>query len=71
MIERHIEERGLLNASHFAFRVRHNKTLQCMRLTDLVTLNLKNNISTVTVILDIEKAFETTWQLGFPCKSSK
>jgi hypothetical protein len=35
-----------------------------MRLTDHVTLNLKNNISTAAVFMDIEKAFDTKWHLG-------
>jgi hypothetical protein len=34
--------------------------LQCMRLTDNVTLNFNNNMSTVGLFLDIEKAFDTT-----------
>jgi hypothetical protein len=32
--QRHIEDKGLLNASQFGFRVCHSTTLQCMRLTD-------------------------------------
>jgi hypothetical protein len=61
---RHIEERGLLNAIQFGFRARHSTTFQCMKLTDHVTLNLNNNMSTAAVFLDIEKAFETTCHLG-------
>jgi hypothetical protein len=38
IVQKHIEERNLLNASQFDFRARHNTTLQCMRLTDHVTL---------------------------------
>jgi hypothetical protein len=34
IVERHIEEKRLLNASEFGFRVHHSTTLQCMRLTD-------------------------------------
>jgi hypothetical protein len=62
IFQRHTEERGLLNASEFGFRARHSTTLQCMRLTDYVTLNLRNNVSTAAVLLDIEQAFDTTWQ---------
>jgi hypothetical protein len=36
--QRHIEERGLLNSNQFGFRARHSTTLQCIRLTDHVTL---------------------------------
>jgi hypothetical protein len=61
---KHIDERDLLNASQFGFRARHSTTLQCMRLTDHVTLNFNNNMSTAAVFLDIEKAFDTTWHRG-------
>jgi hypothetical protein len=40
IVQRYTEERNLLNASQFGFRARHSTTLQCMRLTDHVTLNL-------------------------------
>jgi hypothetical protein len=60
IIHRHIEEKNLLNASQFGFRARHSTTLQCMRLTDHVSLNFNNNMSTAAVFLDIEKAFDTT-----------
>jgi hypothetical protein len=61
IVQRHIEESGLLNPSQFGFRASHSTTLQCMRLTDYVTLNFKNNMSTAAVFLDIEKAFDTAW----------
>jgi hypothetical protein len=35
--------------------------LQCVRLADYVILNFNNNMSTTAVILDMEKAFDTTW----------
>jgi hypothetical protein len=65
LLQKHIEERGLLNASQFGFRARHSTTLQCMRLTDHVTLHFINNMSTAAVFLNIEKAFDTTWHLVF------
>jgi len=55
------DENDLLNASQFGFRAHHNTTLQCASLTDHVTLNFNNNMSTVVVFLDTEKAFDTTW----------
>jgi hypothetical protein len=54
IVQRHTEERGLLYASQFGFHARHSKTLQCMRLTDDVTLNFNNNMSRAAVFLDIE-----------------
>jgi hypothetical protein len=68
IVQRHIEERGLLNASQFGFCANHNMTLQCMRVADHVTLNLNNNMSMAVVFLDIEKAFDTTWRLGLLSK---
>jgi hypothetical protein len=52
-LQKHMDERGLLNASQFGFRARHSTTLQCMRLADHVTLNLNNKMSTASVFLDI------------------
>jgi hypothetical protein len=40
-LQKHIDERGLLNASQFGFRARHSTTFQCMWLADHITLNLK------------------------------
>jgi hypothetical protein len=42
-----------------------------MRLTDHVTLNFNNNMSTAAILLDIEEAFGTTWHLGLLYKLSK
>jgi hypothetical protein len=71
IVERHIEDKGLLNASQFGFRARHSTTLRCMRLTDHLTFNFNNKISTAAVFLDIEKAFDTTWLSGLLYKLSK
>jgi hypothetical protein len=49
---------------------RHSTTVQCFRLTDYVTLNFNNNMSTTTVFLDTEKAFNKTWHLGLLYKLS-
>jgi hypothetical protein len=70
ILQKNIEERGLLNASRFGFRARHNTTLKCMRLTDHVTLKFNNNMSTAAVFLDMEKAFDTTWYSGLLHKLS-
>jgi hypothetical protein len=50
---------------------RHSTTLQCMRLTDHVTLNFNNKMSTAAVFLDIEGAFDITWYTGLLYKLSK
>jgi hypothetical protein len=71
LLQKHIKEEGLLNASQFGFRARHSTTLQCMRLTDHVTHNFNNKMSTTAVFLDIEKAFDTKWHFGLLYKLSK
>jgi hypothetical protein len=71
MAQRHTENSNILNACQFGFRARHSTTLQCMRLTDQVTLNFNNNMATAAVFLDIEKAFDTTWHPSMICKLSK
>jgi hypothetical protein len=48
-IQKHAEERTVLNASQFGFRADHSTTLQCMRLADHVTLNFNNNMATAAV----------------------
>jgi hypothetical protein len=69
IILRHSEGENLLNASQFGFRAHHSTTLQCRRLTDHVTLNFNNNMSTAVVFLDIEKAFDTLWHPGLLSKN--
>jgi hypothetical protein len=63
IVQTHIEEKGLLNVSRLGFRASHSTTLQCIWLSDQVTLNFNNNISTAAVFLDIEKTFDTTWHV--------
>jgi hypothetical protein len=63
IVYRHIGEKSLLYAGQFGFRAHHSMALQCMRLTDHVTLNF-NNMSMAAVFLDIKKAFHTTWNTG-------
>jgi hypothetical protein len=71
IVQRHVEERGMLNARQFVFRARHSTTLQCVRFTDHVTLDFNNIMSKAFVFLDIEKAFDTTWFLGLLYKLSE
>jgi hypothetical protein len=63
--QRHTEEIFLFNASPFGFCGRHSTTLQCMRLTDHVTLNFNNNMPTTAVF------FDTTWHPALLYKLSK
>jgi hypothetical protein len=70
-IQKDVEERNLLIASHFGFGADHSTALQCMRLADHVTLNLKNNMSTAAVFLDIGEVFDTTWHSGLLYKLSE
>jgi hypothetical protein len=71
ILQKDIEGRGLLNTSQFRLRARHSTTLQCMRLTDHVTLNFNNKMSTAAVFLDIKEAFDTTWNPDLLYKLSK
>jgi hypothetical protein len=56
IVQKHVGETNLLNASQFGFRARQSTTLQCMRLADHVTLNFNNKMSTAAVFLDTEKS---------------
>jgi hypothetical protein len=42
IVKRHTDEKDLLNAGQFEFRACHSTTLQCIRLTDDMTLNFNN-----------------------------
>jgi hypothetical protein len=68
IIHRHIG--CLLNANQFAFRARHSMALQCMSLTDHVTLNFNIYMSAAAAFLDIEKDFDKAWHLGLLHKLS-
>jgi hypothetical protein len=71
ILQRHIEERGLISASQFGFRARYSTTLQYMRLTGQVTLSFDSNMSTAVVFLDTGKAVDRTWHLGLLYKLSE
>jgi hypothetical protein len=71
LVQRHIENRKLLNANQFGFRARQSMTIQCMRLADHVTLHFNNKMSMAAVFLDIEKAFDTKWYTGLLYKLAK
>jgi hypothetical protein len=55
IVKRHTEEEGLLKACQFGFHDLHIMKLQCVRLTDQVTLNLNNSMSTTAVFFWILK----------------
>jgi hypothetical protein len=68
IVKRHIIERTLLNASQFGFRARHINTLQCMRIADHVTPHFNNNMSTASILSDIEKPLKLHGNLA--CSTS-
>jgi hypothetical protein len=70
ILQRHIEERGVLNVMQFGFRALHGMTLQRMRYKEHVTLNFNNNTYTAAAFLDIKKASDTTWHPGLLYKLS-
>jgi hypothetical protein len=57
-IEILIEERNMLNASQFGFRAHHSTTLQCVKLTDHVTLNF-NTQGTQVEMKTTQRKFKT------------
>jgi hypothetical protein len=65
IVRRHIEERGLLNARQSDFLTSHSTTHQCMRPIGHDILDLNKYMSTAAAFLYTEKAFDTTWHLGF------
>jgi hypothetical protein len=71
IVQRHLEISNLLNPNQFGFCACHSMTLQCMRLTDQVTLNFNNSMPMAAVFFDIEKAFYTTWHPGLLYNLSK
>jgi hypothetical protein len=71
IIQKHSEERSLLNASQFGSRADHSTTFQFVRLADHVTLNFNNNVPTAAVFLDIDKAFDITLYTGLLYKLSE
>jgi len=64
IVQRHSEAQNLLRAGQLDFCAQHSKTLQCMKLANHVTLHVNSNMSTATVFLDIEKAFNSSRHLG-------
>jgi len=63
--QRQGEESNFLNVRHLSFRAPQSTKLQCISLTDHVTLKFIINVSMPAVFLDIEKAFDTTWHPVF------
>jgi hypothetical protein len=61
--------KGPATARKFGSFACPSTTLQCVQLTDHVTLTF-SNMSMPTLFLDIEKAFDTTWHPGLLYKLS-
>jgi hypothetical protein len=54
----------ILNAKYFGFRSYQGMAFQCMRLADHVTVNFNYNLPTAAVLVNINKALDTTWHSG-------
>lgn len=53
-----------LRQEQFAFRREHSTTLQLVKLTDQICINLNNKETTAAIFLDVEKAFDRVWHEG-------
>jgi hypothetical protein len=73
IVQRRIQEGNVLNAVQFGFLARHSMILHCILLMDRLTRSFSDadDISTTMIFLDIEKAFDTTWNLSLIYKLSK
>jgi hypothetical protein len=58
IVQKHIGEAKLLNASPFGSGASLSATLQSVSLTDEVTHNFNNDIFTAAVFLDVQEAFD-------------
>jgi hypothetical protein len=54
-IQKHTEDRNLLNSSQSGFRTDHYTTVQCMKLAKHVAPNFNNNMSTAVVFWILRK----------------
>jgi hypothetical protein len=68
IFQRHIGERGLLNASQFRFRA---VTTRHFNVWGLRTMSPYISTIITIIFLDIENAFDTTWYIGLLYKLSK
>ena len=61
IVQRHTDERSLLNTNQFGSRARHSTTLQSIRPMDHVTLNFNNNQSTTAIYQKCLWYFLASW----------
>lgn len=70
-IQSHCEEHSLIPNNQFGFRAFHSTTHAAVVLKTDITQKLNQKIPTVACLLDIEKAFDTTWIEGLTFKLIK
>jgi hypothetical protein len=63
-ITKHIEEKEIIKDWQFGFRKGHSTTHALTTFTAEVSKQLNNRFGTIAVGLDVEKAFDKTWQEG-------
>jgi hypothetical protein len=64
-ILKEVSERVLIRDEQFRFRPKHSTSLQLARLVERVTRNFGEKRLTGAVFLDVAKAVDTVWVVGF------
>ena len=59
-----MEDRNIIPQEQFDFLPSQNTTQQIKRITTFVKQKFRNLKSIATVLLDVEKAFDTVWHQG-------
>lgn len=67
----HLQANNLLFPMQFGFRNKHSTTQQVFRITSHISEGFNMNKSTLMVLLDNEKAFDTIWYKGLLYKMIK
>lgn len=70
-IQNHCEANNLIPKNQFGFRASHSTTHAAVALKTDITTKLNQKTPTVACLLDVEKAFDTTWIEGLIFKLIK